>query len=146
MRGEGCDDEGESAACDADCSAVACGDGTVNMTAGEECEGGSPDACNASCQYTGCAPDPVALAMGACMAAFPNCEMQDGGVVGWGGASCTGCNCGLPAEPWRWYCTETSDDTNWNCSPCTVGQILGPHNPCMCGAGTSPVLGSFCTL
>ena len=68
-----------------------------------------------------------------------------GGVVGWGGASCTGCNCGLPAEPWRFYCTaDDPGGTNYNCSACSLGQILGPHDPCSCNPGTSPVLGSFC--
>lgn len=143
--GESCDDGGESAACDADCSTPVCGDGVVNATAGEDCEGGSPDVCTADCHYTGCGPDPLALAMAACMAQYPNCQEQVGGVVGWGGASCAGCNCGTPADPWRWYCTATSDDSNWNCSPCSVGEILGAHDPCACGAGTSPVLGSFCT-
>ncbi len=36
--GEDCDDEGESATCNADCSTAVCGDGVVNATAGEECE------------------------------------------------------------------------------------------------------------
>ncbi|GAB4510058.1 MAG: hypothetical protein Tsb0020_26970 [Haliangiales bacterium] len=35
---ERCDDGGESADCDADCTAVDCGDGIVNTTAGGQCE------------------------------------------------------------------------------------------------------------
>jgi hypothetical protein len=146
VAGESCDDMGDSPTCDSDCTPAMCGDGTVNLAAGEDCEGGSPDICTGGCQYTGCGPDPVELAMTLCMAQYPNCEVQDGGVVGWAAPSCTGCNCGVPADPWRWYCTETSDDSNWNCSPCTVGQVLGPHEPCACGGGTSPVLATFCTL
>ena len=42
-------------------------------------------------------------------------------------------------------CTETSDASNYNCSACVVGEILGPHDPCNCDPGTSPVLGSFCS-
>ena len=38
---EACDDGGESATCDDDCTAVACGDGFINETAGEECEDGN---------------------------------------------------------------------------------------------------------
>gem|GEM_PF-3376918 len=38
---ETCDDAGESATCDADCTAVACGDGTLNTTAGEVCDDGT---------------------------------------------------------------------------------------------------------
>ncbi len=68
-------------------------------------------------------------------------------MVGWDAPECTGCNCGPPSSSWRFYCT--ADDlagANYNCSACTVGQILGPHDPCNCNPGTSPVLGSFCTL
>ncbi|UCC32531.1 MAG: hypothetical protein JSU86_09655 [Phycisphaerales bacterium] len=47
---EECDDGGESADCDADCTDVICGDGTINRTAGEQCD--PPDAvrCDAACQ------------------------------------------------------------------------------------------------
>ena len=38
--GEECDDGGESATCDTDCTVAECGDGTLNVTAGEECNGG----------------------------------------------------------------------------------------------------------
>jgi len=44
---EACDDAGESATCNADCSVSMCGDGIVNVTADEECDGG--DGCNVSC-------------------------------------------------------------------------------------------------
>lgn len=50
--GEQCDTGGESATCDADCTTVACGDGVVNATAGEQCDDGneqSGDGCSASC-------------------------------------------------------------------------------------------------
>jgi hypothetical protein len=141
--GEACDDVGESATCDVDCSLAECGDTTVNATAGEECEGGPAEFCGPDCLYLGCQPDPVALALTACMAEYPMCDVMDGGVVGYGAGSCTGCNCGTPASLWRFYCTVTSD-TNYNCSPCTVGEILGPHDPCSCDPGTSPVLDTFC--
>lgn len=36
--GEDCDDEEETAGCDDDCTAPACGDGLLNRPAGEECE------------------------------------------------------------------------------------------------------------
>ena len=36
--GEECDDSGESATCNVDCSLSVCGDGIVNTTAGEECD------------------------------------------------------------------------------------------------------------
>ena len=50
--GEECDDTGESAICDADCTAVACGDGVLNVLAGEECDDGNNvdgDGCQADC-------------------------------------------------------------------------------------------------
>jgi cysteine-rich repeat protein len=49
---EECDDAGESASCDADCTLAECGDGTLNTTAGEECDDGNTtpgDGCDASC-------------------------------------------------------------------------------------------------
>jgi len=141
--GEACDDGAESAACDLDCTPAQCGDGTVNTTAGEECEGGGA-MCGANCLFAGCQPDPVALAMAACAAAYPSCEVVGGGVVGYGAGWSAGSNCGLPADPWRFYCTMTSDASNYNCSACTVGEVLAAHNPCNCDPGTSPVVDTFC--
>jgi hypothetical protein len=139
--GEACDDAGETATCDADCSTVQCGDGTINEAAGEQCEGGA--GCGADCLFVGCGADPTAQAMAACMAAYPNCTPMDGGIVGHGAGVGVGSNCGPPAYEWRFYCTVTSG-TNYNCSACTVGEILGAHEPCNCDPGTSPVLGYFC--
>ena len=142
---EACDEAGETATCDTDCTAAMCGDGTVNASAGEECDGMPAGQCGLDCQFTGCQPDPVALAMAACLAEYPSCDLMDGGVVGHGAGVGVGDNCGTLAHPWRWYCTETSDESNYNCSACTVGEILGAHDPCSCGAGTSPLVGTFCT-
>lgn len=49
--GEQCDDGTESATCNTDCTAAACGDGVVNRTAGEECERGldPPGTCSRRC-------------------------------------------------------------------------------------------------
>jgi hypothetical protein len=49
---ESCDDEGESAGCDADCTVADCGDGTSNAAAGEGCDDGDldeTDGCTTSC-------------------------------------------------------------------------------------------------
>ncbi|MBF0107016.1 MAG: DUF4215 domain-containing protein, partial [Deltaproteobacteria bacterium] len=52
---EGCDDGGESALCDADCSLRSCGDNTINATAGETCdEGGETVDCDADCTASLC--------------------------------------------------------------------------------------------
>ena len=53
--GETCDDGGESATCDADCSAASCGDGTTNTTAGEACDdSGQSATCDADCSAATC--------------------------------------------------------------------------------------------
>ncbi|MEZ4445290.1 MAG: DUF4215 domain-containing protein [Polyangiaceae bacterium] len=55
--GEECDDGGETASCDADCTLVACGDGTVNAFAGEACDDANDDdtdGCRADCSLTSC--------------------------------------------------------------------------------------------
>jgi lysophospholipase L1-like esterase len=50
--GEECDDGGESATCDIDCTLAVCGDGLPNQAAGEECDDGNTiigDGCDANC-------------------------------------------------------------------------------------------------
>jgi len=125
---------------------VGSGNGTWELTIADQLanEGGTLDQwCVAI--TTGCGGDPVAEALAACGIEFPNCEVQSGGVVGWGGDSCTGCNCGAIDSPWRFYCTaDDVDGLNYNCSPCSLGEILAPHEPCDCSPGTSAVVGSFC--
>ena len=57
---EQCDDDGESETCNADCTLAVCGDGTLNMAAGEECDEGlnnsdtEPDACRMDCRLPAC--------------------------------------------------------------------------------------------
>ena len=57
---EQCDDAGESATCNADCTTAECGDGTLNTTAGEECDEGlsnsdtEPDRCRTDCRIPAC--------------------------------------------------------------------------------------------
>ncbi|MFC1609773.1 right-handed parallel beta-helix repeat-containing protein [Myxococcota bacterium] len=57
---EECDDGGESATCNADCTPARCGDAKVNGTANEACDDGDqnsdvePDACRESCQQASC--------------------------------------------------------------------------------------------
>lgn len=44
--GETCDEQGQTPACDEDCTPAACGDGLVNVAAGEECDdGGASETC-----------------------------------------------------------------------------------------------------
>jgi len=52
---EACDDGGETDKCNADCQAVACGDGYPNLSAGEECDDGNDepgDGCEPDCTRT----------------------------------------------------------------------------------------------
>ncbi len=57
---EFCDTGSASAQCDGDCSAVACGDGTLNTAANEQCDDGAansnttPDACRTNCRNASC--------------------------------------------------------------------------------------------
>ena len=54
MGTEACDDGGESAECDIDCTVVECGDGTLNATAGEVCDDGNTepgDGCDENCRF-----------------------------------------------------------------------------------------------
>jgi cysteine-rich repeat protein len=66
--GEQCDDGAESAGCDADCSNATCGDGTLNMTAGEVCDDknmSNTDAC-AACKPAKCGDGFVQANVEAC--------------------------------------------------------------------------------
>lgn len=47
--GESCDDAGQSADCEANCQSSGCGDGVVNVFAGEECDDPDSETCTASC-------------------------------------------------------------------------------------------------
>ena len=52
---EECDDEGESATCNVDCTLSFCGDGIVNEAAGEECDDeGESATCNVDCTLSFC--------------------------------------------------------------------------------------------
>lgn len=55
--GEACDDGGESAACNANCTTSACGDGVLNASAGETCDDANTtagDGCSATCMTEAC--------------------------------------------------------------------------------------------
>ena len=56
---EQCDDGGESAICDIDCTNATCGDGLTNPTAGEVCETDLECLAGEICSGCACAPGPV---------------------------------------------------------------------------------------
>jgi hypothetical protein len=63
--GEACDDGEESETCDADCSEVECGDGTVNGAAMEACDDAGESAmCDADCSEVECGDGTVNMAAG----------------------------------------------------------------------------------
>ncbi len=63
--GEECDDGGESASCDVDCTLPECGDATFNASAGELCDSGGQSAtCDADCTLPVCGDGIVNTAAG----------------------------------------------------------------------------------
>jgi cysteine-rich repeat protein len=80
--GEDCDASGEAAECDEDCTLPACGDGTLNVSAGEQCDDGGTaggDRCSPVCT-------PVAEVVDACVSQNHTCVvLADGGLRCWGG-------------------------------------------------------------
>jgi MYXO-CTERM domain-containing protein len=85
--GEACDDAGESADCDADCTLVTCGDGLANASAGEACDDAGESAdCDADCTPVSCG-DAVAN-----VAAGEACD--DGGESATCDDDCTAAACG----------------------------------------------------
>jgi MYXO-CTERM domain-containing protein len=90
--GEECDGDGdgvpgETATCDADCTAVACGDGSLNVTAGETCDDGGESAmCDSDCTAVECGDSLVNTTAG------ETCD--DGGRSATCNADCTAVSCG----------------------------------------------------
>ncbi|WP_434419678.1 RCC1 domain-containing protein [Nannocystis pusilla] len=75
--GEDCDDGGESDECDDDCTAAVCGDGVLNLLAGEVCDDGNllgGDACTPTCL-----PNPKIVQM--VMDGFHTCVVLDDGAM-----------------------------------------------------------------
>ncbi|MCY1071678.1 hypothetical protein OV090_43440 [Nannocystis sp. RBIL2] len=75
--GEDCDDGGESAECDDDCTAPVCGDGVLNLLAGEVCDDGNllgGDGCTPACLAN---PKIVQMVMNS----FHTCAVLDDGAM-----------------------------------------------------------------
>jgi len=85
--GEACDHHGQTVTCDADCTAVECGDAVRNAAAGEECDtGGLSAACFADCTLSVCGDATInALAAETC---------DDGGESAACDGDCTPVACG----------------------------------------------------
>jgi cysteine-rich repeat protein len=103
--GEACDDGGDSAGCDADCTVPVCGDGHLNTMAGEQCDWGAPGPCDRDCTAVVCGD-------GTWNAHWEECD--DGNTTDDGNgcsAQCTlnKCGDGTTQGPW-----EHCDDGNTN--------------------------------
>jgi len=84
---EACDDGGESATCNADCTTASCGDGTVNTTAGEACDDeGESATCNGDCTMASCGDGTVNASAGE--------DCDDGGESATCDVDCTPAMCG----------------------------------------------------
>ncbi len=133
---EDCDDAGESPTCDADCTAVSCGDGTANAAAGEECDdAGESAACDADCTAAACGDGTANAAAGE--------DCDDAGESAACDADCTAATCGdatINAAAGE-DCDDGNDDPNDGCDECAVvvscsgGATLLAQNP----AGTMVV-------
>ncbi len=78
---EECDEGTETAACNADCTLSRCGDGYVNISAGERCEQGS---CCKACDFPASPPVTARLVAGGDVAlAGAVTEISNGKVSGW---------------------------------------------------------------
>ncbi len=84
---EQCDDAGESAACNTDCTFAVCGDAKLNPSAGEACDdGGQSAACDTDCTVPACGDAVTNVAAGE--------ECDDAGESPTCDADCTGVTCG----------------------------------------------------
>ncbi len=142
---EQCDDEGESASCDADCTIVECGDGITNTTAGESCDTeGASSECDADCTPAVCGDGTVNP--------FNEESCDDGGESAACDANCTDAECGDATL--NVTAGETCDDggdsaeCDADCTPAECGdETVNPaaSEDCDEGAGNSDDRGVWCT-
>ena len=136
---EQCDDGGESALCNLDCTAAACGDNKLNKTAGEQCDDNNTtggDGCSETCALEGyslcgngtcdsgetCAADSCPKDCGQCPAGTPCTSDADCG----SGLVCVVKGQSFSCEPPPG--APTGDDfVPWGGFACAVG--IGPLQP-----------------
>ena len=124
---EQCDTSGESATCNADCTNAACGDGKLNVSAGEICDtGGASATCDADCTAVACGDSTVNAAAGE--------ECDTGGASATCDADCTAVVCGdstvnaaagETCDP-PGSCPTSCDDAD----ACTVDALTGAAASC----------------
>ncbi len=103
--GNGAGTGGETAACDDNCTAASCGDGTLNVTALEDCDGGGETAsCDSNCTFAVCGDGTTNGAAG------ETCD--DSGESAACDSNCTGAMCGDGTI--NTSAGEQCDDSNTN--------------------------------
>ena len=131
---EDCDDAGETATCDEDCTAAVCGDGHVNPAAGEECDDGNVD------NEDGCASDCTEESLGTTSTG----ETSDGGEETGNGDEAGGGTTGDGEPPAPQTTTTEAPDTATDTDP--TSSAANPDNGCSCSTGhggavwTAPLL------
>ncbi|MCH9001309.1 MAG: hypothetical protein IIC02_01940 [Planctomycetes bacterium] len=115
--GEDCDDAGESATCDANCTFTECGDDTLNVTASEECDGGF------GCTNCLCDADfePTAPPSLDCQPTCGNGSVDPGEECD-GGLGCTDCLCDADFEP--------TAPPSLDCQPTCGNDSVDPGEEC----------------
>jgi len=154
--GDGAGVGGETAACNANCTAAACGDGVTNLTAGEVCDtAGNSDTCDVDCSAPSCGDGYVNSAYTPPSAVGPEqCDLGAGNANGGAcTATCQVAVCGdghvrtglAPTDPGYEVCdsglgnSDTADGTcRTNCRPAVCGDgVLDSSLGEQCDAGSS---------
>ncbi|MEM9461511.1 MAG: fibrinogen-like YCDxxxxGGGW domain-containing protein [Myxococcota bacterium] len=115
---EQCDDGGESARCNADCTIAVCGDGMLNAAAGEQCDdGGESRDCDVDCTPAMCGDDVFNASAGE--------QCDDAGRSDACNADCTLATCGdgILNETAGEYCDDGGESAGCNadCTPSSCG-------------------------
>lgn len=139
---EDCDDAGQSADCDIDCTTAQCGDGQPNAAANEDCdEGGDTEACDGDCTDVQCGDGYINAVAEFCDTTVElyDCDLD-----------CTEAECG--DGTWNITSGEACDDAGFSascdddCTPVQCGD--GVFNPSAedCDDGGSAICDNDCTF
>jgi cysteine-rich repeat protein len=142
---ESCDDSGESATCDTDCTAAMCGDGVVNASADELCDdGGASATCNADCTPASCGDGVVNASAGEqCDDAGESASCDDNCTIAVCGDGTHNSTAGEQCDDGGESAACDSDCTTATCGDSTVNTTAGEE--CDDG-GSSPNCDFDCTV
>jgi hypothetical protein len=119
---EECDDMGESATCDLDCTMRICGDGTFNATAGEECDEAGPTlACDSDCTFVECGDATLNTTAGEACDGLDLAGQTCQGLGFGGGTLLCDASCQLDVSG----CATCGDGTASPGEPCDGGDLAG---------------------